>query len=123
MGTGQMGLSEHQEQVALIEWANWNTNNYPELELLFSIPNGGRRDGRTGAKMKREGVKAGVPDLCLPVARGGYHALWLEMKAGKGRTTASQDWWFDRLSKEGHQTAVCWGYEAAREVILEYLKS
>ena len=58
-------------QETLFNWAQYQYARYPELELLYHIPNGGKRDARTAANLKRQGVKAGVPDLHLPVALGG----------------------------------------------------
>lgn len=66
--------SESIEQQNLFEWAKIFSGKYPELTLLYHIPNEGKRSLKEGARMKAEGLKAGVPDLCLPVARGGYHA-------------------------------------------------
>lgn len=63
--------SGHQE--ALFEWAAYHMDCMPELEYMHHIPNGGKRDKRTAVALKRQGVKAGVPDICLPVARNGYH--------------------------------------------------
>lgn len=62
------------------------------------------------------------PDVHLPIARSGCHGLYIELKAGKNKTTASQDEWLEALDKEGHKTAVCYGWEAASKVILKYLK-
>ena len=64
-----MNDAEHREQVKLFAWAEWERIDRPELGLLFAVPNGGRRDAVTGARLKAEGVKAGVPDVWLPVAR------------------------------------------------------
>lgn len=61
--------SGHQE--ALFEWAAYHMDCMPELEYMHHIPNGGKRDKRTAVALKRQGVKAGVPDICLPVARNG----------------------------------------------------
>ena len=80
--------SGHQE--AIIEWCAWNMQQYPELELLYHVPNGGKRDKATAAVLKRQGVKAGVPDLVLPVARCGYHGLYIELKAPGGSVQKSQ---------------------------------
>ena len=66
-----MLASEHQEQAALFRWAWFAQVKHPALALLYAIPNGGHRHKAVAARMKAEGVKAGVPDLCLPVARGG----------------------------------------------------
>ena len=116
-------MSEAQEQATVIEWALYNQNRYPELKLLHHIPNGGRRDARTGAMMKRQGVKAGVPDLHLPVSRGKYHSLYIEMKTDKGRPTDTQKEWLDALNAEGNMAVICHSAEEAIAVIKLYLKA
>ena len=113
---------EEAEQAAIIEWAEYEKRKYPELELLYHVPNGGKRDARTAAILKRCGVKSGVPDLVLPVARCGYHGLYIELKAGKNRTSKNQDMWLENLRKQGYFTAVAYGFEEATSLILRYLK-
>ena len=73
--------TEHQEQCAVVQWAALQHGRYPELALLYAIPNAGAgaQRGQAG-KMKAEGVKPGVPDLCLPVRRGKCSGLYIEMK-------------------------------------------
>lgn len=61
---------EANEQEALFRWTVFVRGRFPEIELLYHIPNGGSRNKLEAANLKRQGVKAGVPDLCLPVARG-----------------------------------------------------
>ena len=114
--------SEHEHQVALFQWAKFNEGTYPELALLYANPMGGKRPGRTGARLKAEGVKAGVPDITLPVARGGYHGLYIEMKYGKNRVTQKQDWWLRHLCLQGYRTGVCYSWEEARDVLVAYLR-
>lgn len=114
-------MSEHDEQVALFSWAQWQTPAVPELALLFAIPNGGHRNKVTAAKMKAEGVKAGVLDVMLPVARNGRHGLFVEMKYGRNKTTDEQRQWIDRLEAQGYQTAVCYSFEEAQGEIMRYL--
>lgn len=63
--------SEATEQALLMDWANLMSNTYKELSLLFHIPNGGSRNRLEAINLKRQGVKAGVPDLFLPVSRHG----------------------------------------------------
>ena len=77
-------------QETLFNWAQYRYARYPELELLYHIPNGGKRDACTAVNLKRQGVKAGVPDLHLPVARGGYHGLYIELKVGSNKPTQLQ---------------------------------
>lgn len=116
-------MSEHDEQAALFEWARIEANRGVEpLRWLFAIPNGGLRARRTAAKLKAEGVKAGVPDLMLPYPAGGYHGLFIEMKFGSNKPTKKQKAWLAGLSKAGYQVAVCWGWDEARLVIESYLR-
>jgi hypothetical protein len=114
-------VSEYQEQVALMQEVAARTGQYPELALLFAVPNGEARSEITGAKLKRMGAKAGVPDLFLPVPRGGYAGLWIEMKYGKNKPTREQTWWLEQLRAQGYRVAVCWTSLDAWLVIEGYL--
>lgn len=113
--------TEYQEQVALFEWAAWNEARLPELALLFAIPNGEKRDAVTGARLKRAGVKAGVPDLLLPVASKGYHGLWIELKTPVGRTSPAQERWITTLVEQGYDVAVARSWRAAAWLLCKYL--
>ena len=115
-------ISESAEQQAVIEWAEWASARYPCLKLLYHIPNGGSRSRAEAGRFKSEGVKSGVPDLCLPAARHGYHGLYIEMKAEKGVVSENQKKWIADLSKEGYFCRVCYGADAAIRLIEEYLK-
>lgn len=112
---------EAQEQQTLFAWAALSVGKYPELALLYHIPNGGSRNKIEAANLKRQGVKAGVPDICLPVARGGYHGLYIELKAGRNKTTEKQQEWLTALERQGYQAVVCYGWEEAKKAIEEYL--
>jgi hypothetical protein len=114
--------SEATEQMAVVAWCERNKDIYPELQLIFHVPNGGKRNAIEGAKFKRLGVKAGVPDLCLPVPKKDYHGLFIEMKYGKGRLSKEQSKWIEELSKQGYMCRVCNGAEEAVRVINEYLE-
>ena len=115
------GPSESQEQKALFQWAALAEQKYPELRLMHHVPNGGLRDARTAVNLKREGDKRGVPDISLPVPRGKYHGLYIEMKVGKNKLTKEQQQWFKSLEEEGYATHVCYSWLEAREVIEKYL--
>ena len=114
-------FSEAEDQKSVFEWCELSKGKYPELVLLFHIPNGGSRDVREAANLKKQGVKSGVPDLFLPVARGKYHGLFIEMKASKGRLMENQKTWLRRLNKQGYLAVVAWGYDEAVQTIEGYL--
>ncbi|MEE1054398.1 MAG: VRR-NUC domain-containing protein [Acutalibacteraceae bacterium] len=109
-------------QETLFNWIEWQLEKYPELELAFHIPNGGKRNAREAANLKRQGVKAGVPDICLPVARGGYHGLYIELKVGNNKPTEKQKEWQKKLNKQGYLSVVCYGWQQAVRTLTEYLE-
>lgn len=113
--------SEHEEQSALFAWAALYTTRTPELALLYAIPNGGARHPAVAAKMKREGVKRGAPDTCLPIARNGQHGCYIELKTARGRPTTEQLWWGERLVEQGYTWSVCYGWQSAARLIVAYL--
>ena len=118
----EIETSEHEEQSAVIKWAEWQKCQFPGLELLFAIPNGGQRHPAVATKLKAEGVRAGVSDLMLPVARGGHHGLWIEMKSSRGKVSPTQSEWIDAMKAQGYATAVCFNADAAIAVLAEYLQ-
>jgi len=114
-------MTEAQEQKTLIDWTLMVRGKYPVLKLLYAIPNGGSRNIIEAANLKRQGVKSGVPDLCLPVARNGYHGLYIELKTAKGRTSENQDAWIAELRGQGYRVEVAMGCEEAIEILRGYL--
>ena len=115
--------NEGQHQEALFDWANHLIYKYPELKYLYHIPNGGKRDARTAIILKREGVKAGIPDICLPVSRKGYHGLYIELKVGKNKPTEKQKKWIEILNQQGYFATWCTGWTDAAKIIQAYLDS
>ena len=112
--------TEHAHQAALFAWIGLQPQDSP-LRLAFAIPNGGLRNKVTAARMKAEGVRSGVPDIFLPVARLHFHGLFIEMKIGYGKTFAEQNVWIEKLKKEGYDVAVCHGWKSARNTMLDYI--
>lgn len=115
--------TEDQEQIALVNWARMQEKKYPELRLLFHIPNGGSRGKAEAGRFRAMGVRAGVPDLCLPVPVGGYNGLYIELKRTQGgRVSKDQAAWLDALQRRGYRAVVCYGWEEAASEILAYVR-
>jgi hypothetical protein len=106
---------EVHEQIVVVKYCA--ARNYP----IFAIPNGGSRNKIEAVNLKRQGVKAGVPDLFLPVANHGKHGLFIEMKYGKGRTSPAQKEWIELLRENGYAAEVCYGASEAIDLIEKYL--
>lgn len=111
--------SEYEEQVKLVVWLERNKGRFGIK--FYAIPNGGYRTPTEAVKLKRTGVSAGVPDLCIPKSKGSYHGLYIELKrVFGGKVSDFQKEWIDYLNKEGYYAIVCNGFEAAKKVIEHY---
>jgi hypothetical protein len=142
--------NEHSHQVALFVWANMaaqfglTASKWPdyytrkgmakqsleylndaisELKWLHAIKNAGHGDAIRGARSAAEGVKAGVPDIFLPVPQSQLHGLYIELKRpkaigkAKGVASGTQEKWHGHLKDAGYAVEVCYGWEEAREAI------
>ena len=110
---------EHHLQVACVQWFRMQ---YPQ-QLIYAIPNGGQRNAIVAAKLKAEGVTAGIPDLHIPTARNGYHSLYIEMKNGKkGRLSEHQKSTIQWLQDAGHKVAVCRNIQEFINEVNNYLQ-
>ena len=110
---------EHQRQVACV---NWFRLQYPKLRnILFAIPNGGRRDAVIGAKLKEEGVVAGVADLILLKRNRQYGALCVEMKNKSGSQSETQKKWQKEAEATGNKYVVCRSLDDFMKEVTEYL--
>lgn len=102
-------------------WVRFAAQYCPEIDLLFAIPNGGHRHISVAVALRDEGVKAGIPDLFLPVARDPYHGLFIEMKAQGGKVSRLQQQWIKTLGSQGYRVEVCRGFDQARATLCAYL--
>lgn len=115
--------SETQEQIWLMKWSKQPSirSQFPDLKYLFHVPNE-RSDKAQSIILEQMGVKRGVPDLVLPVAKGKYHGLFIEMKRTKDSVVSDdQRWWIEQMGKTGHAAKVCHGWREASEVLMWYL--
>lgn len=111
---------EHRLQEACVRWFNLQ---YPQLEgRLFAVPNGGRRDAVTGARLKAEGVVAGVADLILLKSNRHYGALLIEMKTPTGKQSKIQKWWQSVICKQNeYKYVVCRSLDDFIREVRDYL--
>jgi hypothetical protein len=117
--------SEHAEQQAFFAWLNFMQYHgvHPMARMAYAVPNGGKRDMITASRLKAEGVKPGVPDVCYPVPLHGFHSLYLEFKAKGGTVAGDQMDWHLSLRACGHAVCVVWGWRAARRCFEDYTRN
>ena len=115
--------TEHQEQVKVVQYCD--IKKIP----VFATPNGAHLSGGIKNRamqmnsLKSEGLRAGVPDLFIPLAKHNYHGLFIEMKRQKGGVVSKdQKAWIEKLNGLGYKAVVCKGATIAIEEIEHYMK-
>lgn len=114
--------TEEQAQRFIFEWAYWEQKKYPPLKSMYHAANEGKRSARAGAELKRQGMRPGVSDICLPYASGKYNNLYVELKVGTNPASGNQMDFIDEINAIGGKALVVYGSEAAIEVITAYLE-
>lgn len=119
---------EGNEQTQLINWirGSCRRGSLPENveHMIFAVPNGGHRHIRVAEKLKAQGQRAGVSDLVIPIARGGYFGLFIEFKASPPHSssiTKEQRQWLERVRSEGYAGVLSVGIEEAKRHITNYM--
>lgn len=116
-------MTEHEMQASIIAECNLRANLDPRWALIFAIPNGGKRSKATAGKLKAEGVRAGVPDLFLPIARGRWHGLFIELKVEGRKRSREQSLWHVKLQEQCYAVYTVWDEpEQAIRIIENYLE-
>lgn len=106
--------TEHVEQR---EFVSWFRQTFAGVRIL-AVPNGSQRSRTTGARLKAEGVCAGVPDLFIPA-----WCLWIEMKRAEGGTVSKEQRdWIAYLETVDHTAFVCAGFIQAKEKVNDFAK-
>lgn len=113
--------TEDEEQKTVISWCRIQESRWPELRMIYHVPNEGKRSKTTAATEKAMGLRAGVPDLFLPVPRAWFHGLYLEMKALDGKVSKEQDEFLTAAGEQGYCCCACWGADAAIWLIERYM--
>lgn len=113
--------SENTIQASFFKWTAMQASAHPELNLFYSIPNGAHKSPASRYLYKVTGLKAGVPDCFLPVARCGFHGLYIEFKSAKGRVSDEQKNWHNALRFQGYAVAICRDWTLASALTMHYI--
>lgn len=111
---------EHKLQSACVRWYRLQ---YPKMKHnLFAVPNGSKRDVVIGAKLKEEGVLAGVADLILLKSNRFYGALLIELKTPEGRQSDTQKEWQQKITNDGYKYVIVRSLEDFQREVKRYLE-
>ncbi len=119
----EVARPERVEQAAVFTWAANACRQWPELRLLFAVPNAAKRTAVNARLMLATGLKAGVPDALLPIARDGCIGLAIEMKTKGNKPTDLQQAWLTALAEQGWRCKVCYSATDAIEVLRAYMSA
>ena len=110
------------EQEQFFRWVYANQVKHPELALCNGSMNGVRVSPSMRSRLRLQGLRPGVPDIDLPVARNGHHGLKIELKRVKGgQVSPEQKRMHTQLVEQGYRVEVCKGWKEAVAVTIEYL--
>jgi hypothetical protein len=113
--------TEHAHQVALFMYIATLVSKHPEAKWIYAIPNGGERNPIVASRLKAEGVRSGVSDICIPFARKGYYGFYIEMKKPKGKESPEQIAFGKFLVTQQYLYTMCDSWEKGKNAINWYL--
>ena len=118
----KLKITEDQIQQSLVDYCD--IKNIP----IFAIPNAQKLsflDRKKASivmnKLKKTGLKNGIPDLFVPMPNNNYHGLFIELKSASGKLSDNQKIWIDKLNINGYKAVVCYSLDDAIEKIKLYL--
>ena len=117
-----MNHKEDDEQAALFEWAAYQRyDNQPLTDFMWANPMGGKRNAREAARLKRQGVKAGVFDIFMAIPLRGDFGLFIEMKVGDNSLSAEQEKFKNDMTRKGYLCVICYSFDDANMEIENYI--
>ena len=117
-------MPRHLEDDIQVSCIYWFSYQFPKiLKLLIAIPNGGRRNRREAARLKKSGVVPGVSDLVLFIPNQFHHALCIEIKSKDGRQSQLQKDWQKLVEVYNFKYVVCRSLDEFRSEVQMYLRN
>lgn len=113
--------TEHSHQVALFMQLSAWISKWPELKWAYAVPNGGERNPIVAGRLKAEGVKSGVSDVCLPIVRKGYSGFYIEMKKPGGKESLVQKEFGAFVSTQNYLYKCCTNWKDAADCVEWYM--
>ena len=90
--------------------------------LWFHCGNERKTSPRAGARLKKKGVKSGVPDILIFEPMDGFNGLAIELKTGKNKLTETQKEWLDGLGKKRWITVTVYSFDEFKSIVDSYFR-
>lgn len=113
--------SESSEQIAFFHWVRIQGCTDERFKTIFAISNGMHSSAKAGFRAKREGLRAGISDVFVPIASRGYHGLFIEFKIKPNKLSDKQEEFFKRVHGQGFACRIAWSADDAIKILKEYL--
>ncbi len=114
-GSKPLTISEHKIQTRLMDYLAFAARS--DI-YYFAIPNQSNRHISNAVKMKAEGVRSGVADLCFMFPAG--RVAWLEMKRPGRSLTTTQKSFRDICIALGHLWGIAKSVDEALELLTKW---
>lgn len=112
---------EDAELIAFFDWVRWQEKKNPVLKVIHHVPNEGKTTLAGGARKKRKGCRAGILDINVPIPKGDYCGLWIELKTIKGKVSVEQKKIIEILHRLGHCIRIAYSGEEAINILKWYM--
>jgi hypothetical protein len=112
---------EHQATFFAIIDLEINRRRYPFLKFIYASSDGAKKDKNTANRAKVNGMRKGVPDVCVPFRRRGYSGAYIENKSTRGRHSPEQLEFIEHLRSEGFCVKSCYSCDEQIKFLEWYL--
>lgn len=121
VGRKTLKSSEDDELIAFFKYIEWQSNKDLRLSYIYHIANERRSSWAAGKRLKKNGVKAGVPDVFVPIPTKKHPGLYMEFKVDHNKPTDRQEYFLTGLASLGYVTKVVYSATEAIDVLNRYL--
>lgn len=113
---------ESDELITFFDYVRRLENRDPRFKSIYHIANERKTTPRAGYRLKQKGVRAGVPDVCVPIPTKQYSGLYIEFKIKPNKLTEHQTAMCTLLHGLGYCVRVAWSSTEAIQILKDYLE-
>ena len=116
-----MKYREDAELCAFFDYVRLLENKDPRYKTIFHVANERRTSPQAGARLKKKGVRSGIPDVIVPIPSKSYHALFIEFKVKPNKLSDNQKHMCEALHAQGYCVRIAYSSTEAITILKDYL--